>query len=104
MIDKTGVPAEWAYALRWVVENQRCAGWNGHRRTIDAILPEPYVSSVRALEVVEKVTWWLGSPEGQAMIKAAEAEIEETGKALREEMQMKARAAQRAMDLARTTT
>lgn len=50
-----------AYALGWANENRRMAGWNGHRRTIQAILPEDRLT-LRSVEIVEIIVRWLGEP------------------------------------------
>jgi hypothetical protein len=98
----TTAVGEEAYMLVWLSQNRRRAGWNNHRRTIDAILP-PDAIDVRALETIEIVLRWLGSFRGQLMIQEAEAEIDLTAAKLREQNQMLARAAWRAAELAKSS-
>jgi hypothetical protein len=87
-----------AYALTWAMENRRLPGWNGHRRTIEAIISADRLT-LRSVEIVEIVVRWLGTTDGAAMIKEAELEIEETAKEIREQNMMKARARERAAEL-----
>lgn len=90
-------PSE-AYVLTWHLHNRRMRGWNHHNRTIDAILPVDLIT-VRAVEIIEMTVWWLGTPDGAAMIKAANTEIELTQRAIRQRNSMEARAAERAANL-----
>ncbi|MGY3588013.1 hypothetical protein [Bradyrhizobium sp. USDA 4350] len=87
---------EEAYLFAWALNNIRHAGMNGGRRTSAAIVAD---ACPRTLEVFEIVAGWLGTADGLALMKAAEAEIEETRKAIwaREDMQMRAR--RRAIEL-----
>lgn len=87
---------EEAYLFAWALNNIRSAGMNGGRRTIDAMIED---ASPRTIEVFEIMACWLGTSDGQALMKAAEAEIEETRKAVwaRQDMQMRAR--RRAIEL-----
>lgn len=85
-----------AFLFAWVAWNVRVAGTNGGRRSADAIIAD---AGPRTIEVFEIVAAWLGTPDGRTLVKAAEAEIEETRKAIwaRQDMQMRAR--RRAIDL-----
>jgi hypothetical protein len=87
-----------AYVLAWANENRRMPGWNRHRRTLDAILPASCIT-VRAVEIVEITVRWLGSPDGQRLIKGAEAEIEETASQVTAHSAMKMRARNRAVEI-----
>ena len=102
-IAKKLVDRDDAFALAWANWNQRVAGMNHDRRTIEAIVPESHLDT-RAIEVVEIIARWLGTPRGQTMIKAAEAEISETHQQLLEQQQMKWRAQERAEALLREKT
>lgn len=86
----------WSYSAAWANFDRRHCGINGGNRTIEAILSEVEVNDV---EIVDHLAAWLGSPEGYDFIEEAEAEIEETRKALQERNSMKARAMLRAADL-----
>jgi hypothetical protein len=82
---------EEAFALAWANHNRRMPGWNGHRRIVDAIIPAEKLT-LRSVEIVEIVVHWLGAPDGQRLIKGAEAEIEATAREIREQRMMKWRA------------
>lgn len=97
---KSGMDPNEAFALTWANENRRMAGWNSHRRTIDALLPAERIT-IRTSEMIEIVVRWLGSPDGQRLIEGANAEIEQTQKAIREQNMMLARANERAYSLSR---
>lgn len=88
-----------AYLQTWSVMNLR-RGWKGGgRRKLDAILPPPWDLTARDVEIVDHAAWWLGSPDGQKLIREAEAEIEETGRQIQHNNQMQRRAALRAAEL-----
>jgi hypothetical protein len=89
---------EQSYALAWAMEDVRMPGWNHHRRTLQAILPEEHIT-VRAVEIIGMTVKWLGTPAGQEMIDLAQAEIEETQRQTRERNAMIARTAQRVEEL-----
>lgn len=86
-----------AYLLQWANHNVRHSYVNGGKRTIEAILREP---TIRDAEVIEKVAEWLATDDGQALIRAADAEIEATRKAIVERNQMENSARLRAKEIA----
>lgn len=90
---------ESAYALAWSEQNVRHAYINGGIRTLEAIIKDPTVSTI---EVFESCARWLGTADGQELIREAEAEILETRKFLENKNSMRARAAQRASEIMRT--
>lgn len=86
-----------AYLFEWVRQNRRISCVNGGRRTIEALVEEP---TYRDAEVCEVIAHYLGTPEGQAVIAEAEAEIEATRKAINDRNSREARARRRADALA----
>lgn len=98
MRKKHSLEPEHAYLLAWAIKNERHAGINCSKATLEAILP-PNRMTTRAMEVVHKVVRWLGSPDGQRLIKGAEAEIVLTGNAIRDRHMMQARIDERARQI-----
>lgn len=77
---KINSKAQRPYLMAWANENVRVPWQNSGKRAIEHILssgavPNPKVT-LRHFEIVEALTIWLSSEEGEAFIELCEAEVE----------------------------